>query len=331
MNITLHLKHHWRLLVASICIAVISICTMFVINAVCSANDKVVLSVGLPKNYTESESNYNQFNFNSEDWSTYVPPMDDVFTSVTLSGTGEIFSPPESFVAQTPSMSQSDSQLIMLSESEAWELISSGLFSEYPNTAYKNIKSQVAQIHRNSMSMITVKCWYWANPSDDTDMSKVTVMKQFAVNSAVAELFTHAFEDIYNDPSKPVINIADAGMGTWVLRGKNHSDNNTVSSHALGCAIDINPSTGSFYVNGTWYGNAYKQKSMPYSVWYQLPECHKKYHVLYQDCSIVSIFKSYGFYWGGDWKSGTDPMHIAFIGDGSSARETGQSNYRRYN
>ena len=158
-------------------------------------------------------------------------------------------------------------------------------------------------------------------------MSKKTITKTFAVNSKIASVFEHIFEDIYKHPSQPVINIGDKGMGTWVLRGKNHKDSNTMSSHSLGVAIDINPSTGSFYVNGKWYGNAYGQNKMPSSMWSQLPEVQKKYHVLYDGCPIVEIFKSYGFYWGGDWTSGTDAMHLSYIGDGSSARATGIKNF----
>ena len=274
---------------------------------------------------TESASDYEKYNYAYEDWETYVPSEDEIFT--TSPGYVALI---ESFETNTPTLSTSDYELIMLSESEAWQLVSGGIFNAYPTSPYKEVKADVKKIYEEQMSTITVKVWYWANPKDDTDMTKITTTKTFTVNRQVADLFKHAFEDIYAHPSRPVINIGDAGMGTWVLRGKNHNDNNTLSAHGLGTAIDINPSTGSFYVDGVWYGNAYKQKAMPYSIWQQLPETHKKYHVLYVDCPIVSIFKSYGFYWGGDWKTGTDCMHLAFLGDGSSARKTGQSNYYKY-
>lgn len=261
----------------------------------------------------------------TEGWATIVPPENEMFY------TSESYdSLVESFETNDVTITDSDYALIMLSDSDAWKVLSNGKFDDYPTASWSSIKNKVTQVYDENMEVITVDVWYWANPSDDTDMNKVTKQKQFTVNSKVANLFKHAFEDIYNHPSRPVINLADTGMGTWVLRGKNHNANNTLSAHSMGAAIDINPSTGSFYVNNTWYGNAYGQKPMPYDIWVQLPECHKKYHVLYVDCPIVSIFKSYGYVWGGDWSSGIDCMHLSFLGDGRTARSVGQENFRKY-
>ena len=220
-----------------------------------------------------------------------------------------------------------DTTIAMYDEQEAWTYISNGLWNDYPTGSFASNKSKLVQLQQENTETIKVKVWYWANPDDEEDMSKITTYKTFAVNSKLAAAFKHIFEDIYNDPSQPVINIADSGMGTWVLRGKNHNSSNTMSAHALGCAIDINPSTGSFKLNGTWYGNGYKHKAMSKTTWAMLPECHTKYHVLYDGCPIVETFKSYGFYWGGDWKDTPDPMHLSYIGDGPTARSTGISNY----
>ena len=153
---------------------------------------------------------------------------------------------------------------------------------------------------------------------------------KWVVNVKLKDILLHIFQDIYNDPSQPIINIADKGMGSWVVRGKLHSDARTISAHALGCCFDINPGTGTYNINGKLYGNGYANAAMPKSVWYSIPQSHKKYNVIYKDSPIVKIFKSYGFVWGGDWKSGTDPMHFSFIGDGSNAREVGQANYKLY-
>lgn len=279
-------------------------------------------------NYTENVTDYNKvFSEQEVNWST-VLPEDDSFTTVTINES-EVGATFVSIADKTSiaSMTEHDRELAQLTENEAWTYISNGLFTEYPTTSFSANVDKLRKLQQSNTKTITVKCWYWEDPKDDTNMSKVSKTKTFAVNSSVACLFEHAFEDIYNDPAQPVLNLGDTGMGTWVLRGKNHDSSRTMSSHSLGCAIDINPSTGSFYVNGTWYGNAYGQKAMPESIWMQLPECHKKYHVLYDGSPIVVIFKSYGFCWGGDWTSGTDSMHLSFIGDGSSARAKGIQNY----
>lgn len=293
----------------------------------------MVVAMKKPELTATVEALPNYYEESSYDYENYVAPSDSqiyeagsTYSSVTI----ENFQSTETFESVVTNISASNKELILLSDSDAWKLVSNGVFDSYPTQPYAQIKEQVKQVYNENMCMITVRCWYWSNPDDETDMNKTTVTKKFAVNKAVSQLFIDIFNDIYDDPTKPVINVADAGMGTWVLRGKNHSDKNTLSGHSMGTTIDINPSTGSFLINGTWYGNGYGHKDMPKSVWDQLPECHKKYHVLYIDCPIVQIFKSYGFYWGGDWKSGTDCMHLSFLGDGSNGRIKGQANYYVY-
>lgn len=219
--------------------------------------------------------------------------------------------------------------VISMSDNDAWSYFTDGIFTSYPAVPYGSIKQDLRDIYSKHAKQITVKVWFWKNPDDNTDMRKVTRTIKLTVHDKIAPLYENIFADIYNDKNKPVINIRDSGMGTWVLRGKNHSDYNTLSSHALGTAIDINPSTGSYMIDGTLYGNSYGATKMPYNVWKTLPETHTKYHVLYEDCPIVMVFKSYGFYWGGDWTSGTDCMHLAFLGDGSG-RKVGYANYLKY-
>lgn len=234
-----------------------------------------------------------------------------------------------SYNPMCPSMTAEDIYIINMDDNTAWSYITNGKITEYPSMPYAQIKGTVKEIANENTTNITVNVWYWEDPNDDSNMNKVTVQKTFTVNKNVASLFTHIFADIYADPSQPVINIADSAMGTWVLRGKMHSDYNTVSAHAFGTAIDINPSSGSYNIAGTWYGNGYGQQVMTRDIWEQLPECHQKYHVLYDESPIVKIFKAYGFYWGGDWVDTKDNMHFAYIGD-SPGRNAGIANYRNW-
>lgn len=280
--------------------------------------------------YVEDAKDYEQQFDVAEDWSTVVPDEGETFTTVVLEDVPEAsfsFAADGDVNVSTVHQTASDKEIALMTENEAWAYVTNGIWTSYSTTSFNENKDKLVQLQQTNTETITVKVWYWADPKDDTNMTKVTKDKTFAVNSKLADTFRHIFEDIYNDPSKPVINLADTAMGTWVLRGKNHNNSKTMSAHSLGVAIDINPGTGSFYVNGVWYGNAYGQKPMSKTVWEQLPECHKKYHVLYNGSPIVEIFKSYGFYWGGDWKSGTDCMHLSYLGDGSSARATGIQNY----
>ena len=257
-------------------------------------------------------------------------------TYVTQEVTGDIEKPVTSFSVATQQAgnfkhSNSFDRLILLDDNDAWKLLTGNRFSTYPTQPFIQIKPQIQEVYNTKKTTITVPIWYWANPSDDTDFTKVSMTKDWEVNEEIADICKQIFQDIYDHPSQPVINIADKGMGTWSVRGKMHNDYKTLSAHSIGASFDINPGTGSFNVNGTVYGNAYGNKPMPTEVWEKLPESHKKYHVLYVDSPIVSIFKSYGFYWGGDWHSSHDCMHLAFLGDGINAREVGHDNFTRYN
>lgn len=338
----LHTRNIKLSVVIASCVILLSACILMVVLLLSLSTDENTdsITVSVPANwditYVENAEDYEKYNakYFDIDWETYTSSSDEVFETYTIN-IAEVSS--ADFVTEYTAapdslfLNASDKTIAMLSENDAWNYISNGIWKSYPKGSFKQYASDLEKLKQTNTETITVKCWYWKNPKDDKDLSKTTVTKTFAVNSKLADTFRHIFEDIYNHPSKPIINIADGGMGTWVLRGKNHNSNNSMSAHSLGAAIDINPSTGSFNINGSWYGNAYGQKVMTASMWRQLPEVQKKYHVLYNGCPIVEIFKSYGFYWGGDWNSTKDVMHLSYIGDGSNSREKGIKNYKERN
>ncbi len=95
------------------------------------------------------------------------------------------------------------------------------------------------------------------------------------------------FEDIYNDPSHPV--IEDIGC---------FRDSDGYPGHPFGVAIDINPDHNPDTQD---YDAPYNPDSDPLS----MNENHP----------IVKIIRDkYGWDWGGDWSSKKDYMHFSFWG-----------------
>lgn len=227
-------------------------------------------------------------------------------------------------------MTQDDISLIMLGESEAWSLLTGGAYSTQPDAPFTAHATTLEKIKANMGTTIEVDVWYWEDPSNQTNLNKVSVKKKFLVNKAISPLFEHAFADAYNDPEKPVWNIADTGGGAWSCRGKSNDPSRKPSSHSYGCCVDINPSA-KVDVNGTTYGNGQPMNPVPDDVFETLPESHTKYHLMHKSGAWVRHFEHYGFVWGGEFSSSyRDPMHISWIGEGSNTRENGQQNYKNF-
>lgn len=85
------------------------------------------------------------------------------------------------------------------------------------------------------------------------------------------------------------------------------ADTDTLSLHALGRAIDINPLYNPYIVGG---------KVMPANA---LQYCDRKLafsHKIDHNDPCFEIFASYGWKWGGDWKNSKDYQH--FYKDGEN-------------
>lgn len=312
-------------LCSTVAIIAISLTALHVTADVTQRNkDREIYPVQWAKDYEENAEDFERLEaFRNTDWESFSATPDQIVTiSADSIGTGF------TTVSECPDVLHRDAEDIrkaLMQEDEAWDYVTNGRIKSYPTQPYSFWEQQLRQLKSEDTVTITVDVWYWANPKDDTDFTKVAKQKTFAVNARFATTFEHIFADIFEHESQPVFNLADTGMGTWVLRSK--TSGGGLSAHCLGICIDINPSTGSFLVNGKWYGNGYGQQVMTAEMWEQIPECHNKYHVLYDGCPIVEIFKAYGFYWGGDWDGTKDAMHIAFVGDGTRGRARGVANY----
>lgn len=79
----------------------------------------------------------------------------------------------------------------------------------------------------------------------------------------------------------------------------------SLSNHALGCAIDINPRQ-----------NPYFDYSDDVPVWYHegdeeyLDRDTEKEHMITEDDLCYQLFTEYGFTWGGDWSDPKDYQHF---------------------
>lgn len=214
--------------------------------------------------------------------------------------------------------------LIMLSFDDVYPMI---VGTTDPSYGYQNLRSwntdtenKLKNVQATQASTFTVNVWTWAEPGNPNNLDKVASTKSVTCNNVIRPLVEAAFNDIFNSPDQPVITM----VGGYSIRGMASGGGNT-SGHAFGCTLDINWES---YLNGCGNRMSSSERSPAPDVWKTLPECQKKYEIFYEGCTVVKIFKSYGFYWGGNWNSYTDGMHFGFIGDnGTNARVKGQEAY----
>lgn len=185
---------------------------------------------------------------------------------------------------------------------------------EFENCSYSELESKLLSLQKESLEYITVNVWKWKYPGIQNNFEKVSSTITISVNKNIADLYKGALDDIYNHSDKPVLEYS----GSYNVRSKNnYAGSVTASIHAYGAAIDFNTSDAEL-VNSAgellsnWnYGSRVRATK---ESWDKLPECQTKYNILHEESSVVKIFESYGFEWGGNWSDKyMDGMHFQWV------------------
>ena len=199
-----------------------------------------------------------------------------------------------------PNVSASVQEIINMSESQVWQLISEGKYSSYDeaNKAAQANKTAEEKFWSGLLVQVEVPIWKW---SDSSKTSKVSSTTKIQVNKHVAEYFKSFMTDLYNAPDQYVILI----IGGYNFRTKNTASgpSKNYSGHSFGATLDINWETDGMGLKDT----PYKESSLSEPL---------KSEVCSVDSNWYNIAKKYDLDWGGNWsQKSLDPMHFSLVGD----------------
>lgn len=199
-----------------------------------------------------------------------------------------------------PSVSASVQEIINMSESQVWQLISEGKYSSYDeaNKAAQANKATEEKFWSGMLVQVEVPIWKW---SDSSKTSKVSSTTKIQVNKHVAEYFKSFMTDLYNAPEQYVILI----VGGYNFRTKNTASgpSKNYSGHSFGATLDINYNTDGMGLKDT----PYKESSISEPL---------KSEVCSAGSNWYNIAKKYDLDWGGNWsQKSLDPMHFSLVGD----------------
>ncbi|RGG64343.1 hypothetical protein DWW96_09545 [Eubacterium sp. AF17-7] len=165
---------------------------------------------------------------------------------------------------------------------------------EAANIPYENKQTFLWNANHVPASAVEMKTYLKtiSVPIYDENGNKTTM--NLTVHAKLAEEFKSIFEDMAKEKFK--IKASETCAYVW----KNIIGTGTVSQHSYGLAIDINWNDNPCFYNtnvdvSNGYGG-YQPGQNQYSV-------TKK---------IIQIWKSHGFYWGGDWSGKKDTMHFSY-------------------
>lgn len=189
----------------------------------------------------------------------------------------------------------SDDSVIMLSDAEAWYLLTGYESKNKANllVTKKSMDSRMVEI------IVPIRVW---SSADTNDYSTKQAEARVTVNKALANLYYNFFKDIYNEATDFVINPSE--IYCYSFRQK--TGGGRLSAHSYGAACDVNWSTT---------GNGYNAHVYTKDEWNRLRKSKSKYQIIYKDSKVAEIAHRYTLSWGGEWTSVTDAMHFSFIAD----------------
>lgn len=199
-----------------------------------------------------------------------------------------------------PTVSASVQEIINMSESQVWQLISEGKYSSYDeaNKAAQANKTTEEKFWYGMLVQVEVPIWKW---SDSSKTSKVSSTTKIQVNKHLSEYYKSFMTDLYNAPEQYVILI----VGGYNFRTKNTASgpSKNYSGHSFGATLDINWNSDGMGLNDT----PYKESSLSEPL---------KSEVCSAGSNWYNIAKKYDLDWGGNWsQKSLDPMHFSLVGD----------------
>lgn len=199
-----------------------------------------------------------------------------------------------------PTVSASVQEIINMSESQVWQLISEGKYSSYDeaNKAAQANKTTEEKFWSGMLVQVEVPIWKW---SDSSKTSKVSSTTRIQVNKHLSEYYKSFMTDLYNAPEQYVILI----VGGYNFRTKNTASgpSKNYSGHSFGATLDINWNSDGMGLKDT----PYKESSLSEPL---------KSEVCSAGSNWYNIAKKYDLDWGGNWsQKSLDPMHFSLVGD----------------
>lgn len=141
---------------------------------------------------------------------------------------------------------------------------------------------------------------------------------ELMVNTGLAEDFLEIFKALYENQYEIekmlLVDDFDAD-DNWSIENNNTSafnyrvstlDGVTLSNHAFGRAIDINPLHNPYVTYYDWGMDTYFDESVPY----MYRDDTTLEHMIDHDDLCYKLFIDHGFTWGGDWENPKDYQHF---------------------